>query len=361
MRQHATGWLTVDEAAVEMKVSGEAVHQLIASGALAAGTVGEELRIPVSSLERYAARAERAASRRRLVRRRPLVAVGAAALLLAGAGIAAVARPAAQVVPLEIPYEGTLEKDGAPVTNPSVPMQFQIYKGETDTTAVWSEQQTVSVQDGAFSVALGSASPIDQTVFNQPSLYLSINVDGQPLTGRQKLLTVPFARQAYAAEKAVVADLATRAENATNVDSVPPGAVMFFNMTACPAGWSELTSARGRAIVGMQPGGALNFTVGTGLGDRENRGHTHGMYHSHGMSFWSQESQWSGPAYGQNASGYKNNPGVFVVDTSTDEMLGYNHVHLVQGNTGGPSVANTAFGYTADVMPYVQLLVCQKN
>jgi len=56
---------------------------------------------------------------------------------------------------------------------------------------------------------------------------------------------------------------------------VPQGAVMSFNLASCPSGWTEVTAAQGKAIVGLPSGGTLTGTVGTGLSDLENRTHTH--------------------------------------------------------------------------------------
>ena len=42
---------------------------------------------------------------------------------------------------------------------------------------------------------------------------------------------------------------------------VPTGAVVFFDAAECPAGWSELTEARGRAVVGMN--GSAATLLGT--------------------------------------------------------------------------------------------------
>jgi hypothetical protein len=56
---------------------------------------------------------------------------------------------------------------------------------------------------------------------------------------------------------------------------VPQGAVMTFNLASCPSGWSEVTDAQGRALVGLPSGGTLAGTVGAGLSDGENRAHTH--------------------------------------------------------------------------------------
>ena len=61
--------------------------------------------------------------------------------------------------------------------------------------------------------------------------------------------------------------------NATSTGggTIPSGAVMFFNLASCPAGWTEMTAARGRYIVGLVSGGTLGGTAGTALTNRENR------------------------------------------------------------------------------------------
>ena len=52
---------------------------------------------------------------------------------------------------------------------------------------------------------------------------------------------------------------------------VPSGAVLPFNLANCPAGWTELTAARGRVIVGVPASGTLAATVGTALTDAQDK------------------------------------------------------------------------------------------
>jgi hypothetical protein len=62
---------------------------------------------------------------------------------------------------------------------------------------------------------------------------------------------------------------------------VPQGAVMTFNLASCPSGWTELTLAQGRTIVGLPSGGTLSGTVGSSLGNLENRSHSHSINPPH--------------------------------------------------------------------------------
>src|SRR4051794_35267678 len=73
--------------------------------------------------------------------------------------------------------------------------------------------------------------------------------------------------------------------------AAPSGAVMFFDVAACPSGWSAYDAGRGRYLVGLPSGAAAGATVGTALADQEDRPtgqHTHGVNdpgHSHGVAY----------------------------------------------------------------------------
>jgi hypothetical protein len=219
-------------------------------------------------------------------------------------------------------------------------MVFALYTTESGGAPAWTEAQSVAVQDGQFTVALGDTSAINPALFAQPSLYLGISVKGTELTGRQRLLTVPYTHRAQ------------------EVDSVPPGAVMFFALTTCPGGWAEVPSARGRAMVGMPAGGTLGGTIGNPLGNLEDRPHSHWIEHAHGFDSWTEQTHITGST-GRVTSGYFDT-GCFVTDTGVDELNGQNHDHHYSGTTGASRqwADNNA---TSNVMPYFQLLVCQKQ
>lgn len=105
--------------------------------------------------------------------------------------------------------------------------------------------------------------------------------------------------------------------------SVPSGAVMFFNLSSCPSGWSELTAARGRYPVGLPSGGTLAGTKGTALSNLENR--VAPCNHTHYESWYTDCMYWPG------------NRWLFMTYTIPD-----------------PGTAGTN-------APYIQLLACQKN
>jgi hypothetical protein len=135
---------------------------------------------------------------------------------------------------------------------------------------------------------------------------------------------------------------------------------MFFDAAACPAGWSELVEARGRAIVSLPGGGTLRGTRGTPLADRENRAHSHSV-NPPSASTSSNGSHSHSTGEPTKKGGVGLTTGGFIITYGEDD-----HLHNV--NSGGshnhsvnlPSTASTSAS-TGEVMPYIQLLACKKD
>ena len=110
--------------------------------------------------------------------------------LLAAAGIAAasMASTASAQVDTTFTYQGSLEDAGSPVGTP-VAMTFRLFDAEVGGTLVGSVFETVTPDDGVFSVDLDfGTGPF--TLNNE--LWLEIEVESTVL-GRQKLHAAPFA------------------------------------------------------------------------------------------------------------------------------------------------------------------------
>jgi type II secretory pathway pseudopilin PulG len=110
---------------------------------------------------------------------------------------------------------------------------------------------------------------------------------------------------------------------------VPNGSIIFYNGATCPAGWSEVTDARGRYIVGLPSSGTLASTTGSALSNLENRAagaHTHTIY---GSLF--------GYNAGSNAIYHRTSSGDYDQPTA--------------GVVGGAVAGTNA--------PYIQYLVCK--
>jgi hypothetical protein len=183
----------------------------------------------------------------------------AALCLAAIAGLAVAAAPA-QAVPNRVSFAARLVNNGVPYDG-NVTLTFDLFPTGSGGASVWNETAQTAADQGFVAVQLGASTPLDTTVFDGTALYLEITVDGTVLSPRLAIGSVPYAQHAAYAD---------------DTGAVPPGAVMFFDLPACPTGWSPLDEARGRAIVGVPTGGTLGGTVGaTPLADLEDRAHTH--------------------------------------------------------------------------------------
>jgi hypothetical protein len=133
--------------------------------------------------------------------------------------------------------------------------------------------------------------------------------------------------------------------------SVPAGQVSFFNLGSCPSGWTQLTTARGRYLVGKVAGGTGGGTVGTALSDLENRAvglHTHGVTdpgHSHFFSIQ------------QGATDASDQTGEFQ-DTAMVTI--FSDIDQTSAALTGITI-NNAGSVAGTNAPYLQLLVCQKS
>ena len=140
--------------------------------------------------------------------------------------------------------------------------------------------------------------------------------------------------------------------------TVPSGAIMFFDLSSCPVGWTEATVARGRYLVGLQASGTLGGTVGTALSDKENRAvglHSHGVgtlsagnagAHTHTVGVKDAYSTGSDDSISSNQ---------FTADSTKSTSSAGAHAHTISGTIAN---AGSVAGTNA---PYIQYLVCKKD
>ena len=98
--------------------------------------------------------------------------------------------------PQLINYQGILtDNAGAEITG-TRSIQFLIYDAATSGSLLWSETQSVDVEDGLFNVLLGSVVPIPFELFETPDRYLAIKVaSDNEMLPRQRLTSVGYAFQ----------------------------------------------------------------------------------------------------------------------------------------------------------------------
>ena len=153
------------------------------------------------------------------------IAVFVTALACALLGYSPSASAAAGTVPQTLTQQGRLlDSTGAPVDAVQLTFTFSLYTTGAAGTAIWTENQSITPDNGYFSAKLGDVTAFTPTIFDgsQGTLYLGIKIGSDAeMAPRQELTSVPFAMlalNAVSASHAALADLATKATTATNAD-----------------------------------------------------------------------------------------------------------------------------------------------
>jgi hypothetical protein len=155
----------------------------------------------------------------------PRFTVPLLAILLATAVLAA---PASAQVPRTLHYQATLVEDDVPAEGP-VDVDVAFYDAETDGSrlAGWTEAYTdVPLDAGRLQLLLGSQVPLPEAVFEVPSLYLELAVDGEVLP-RLPVASTAFALRAGVAEAVTAGSIPADAlvEGAVTRAALAEGAV----------------------------------------------------------------------------------------------------------------------------------------
>jgi len=120
-------------------------------------------------------------------------------------------------VPMTTNYQGFLKDASDKPMNDTVSLTFSLYDVAANGTPMWSETQNVAVENGYFSVVLGSTTNFSENV-TKGTLYLGIKVgENAEMTPRQEITSSFFAMRAGIAE--------TVADGAVKTEDIAPGAV----------------------------------------------------------------------------------------------------------------------------------------
>ena len=104
--------------------------------------------------------------------------------------------------PSTISYQGTLSTASGTAVNASVGLTFRLYNVQSGGTALWTEAHTglntVPVNNGLFNTLLGSITPVPTAVWNNSTIYLGVQVEGDSveLSPREMVSSVPMAMMA---------------------------------------------------------------------------------------------------------------------------------------------------------------------
>jgi len=242
----------------------------------------------------------------------------------------------------EMSYQGWLTDAAGNPINGTRNMTFRLYTIDTGGTSIWEEAHSgVQVTDGLFNVVLGGTTALDEANFHQP-LYLEVEVGGETLLPRQKLLAAAYAF------------------------SLVPGAVIKGYIAATETYSSTLNVANLLAVGGGQAIGATSSsgTAIAGLGGSECG--NHGVYgKTEGDWCWSSgvfgeaaQDHAAGvtgknTAGGQGVYGWGNTgPGVYGRSDSGDGVAGYSNAAGNSGVYGYNETAYGVFGRTNNVDGY---------
>jgi len=133
-------------------------------------------------------------------------------------------------VPHQISYQGKLMENDEPVSGT---------KSMIFTIDAWSETNSVAVNDGLYSVELGSAVPIPASTFDSDTATLQVTVEGTALP-TTAILSVPYA---YKAEKSVSAETASDADkiagNSVAIGTPTTGQILKWNNAQWEPGIDE--------------------------------------------------------------------------------------------------------------------------
>jgi hypothetical protein len=107
--------------------------------------------------------------------------------------LTAILSTADAAAPAYIPLQGVLTDENGTPLNESVDIRFTIYDAETGGTALWTEQQSVLVEDGLFTVYLGQDQPLDLSIFrDNGDLWLGTRVGADQEMPTVFLGSAPF-------------------------------------------------------------------------------------------------------------------------------------------------------------------------
>jgi len=129
-------------------------------------------------------------------------------------------------VPDTINYQGMLTSpSGTPISG-SRTMVFSLYTVATLGSAIYTETQTVTVNNGVFNVAIGSMTPL-ALPFDVPYfLGVAVGTDAE-MTPRQALLASPYARRA--ADSDFSGNLNLQESTTASVGNIMKGGTRFIH------------------------------------------------------------------------------------------------------------------------------------
>src|SRR5438132_2579113 len=107
------------------------------------------------------------------------------------------AHSAVAAVPLQVTEMGRLLDASSQPVSGTVSLKFSVYDVATGGTALWTEMQSIALDNGYFVVQLGSVTSFPTDLWNGSKRFLGVTVNtDSEMAPRETLVSVPYALQA---------------------------------------------------------------------------------------------------------------------------------------------------------------------
>lgn len=174
--------------------------------------------------------------------------------LLFGLSIIALVMSAGAQAPEMFRYQGRVV-DGANLVNATLPMSFKLYDAQSAGSLLYEDSSSVLVVDGLYATYIGdntvSGSLVD--ALTHPAVYLELTIDGETLSPREQIVSVPYAMNATPSGTIVLS------ETYPNPELEAQGYSLYYE-DVTQAGWEKVE------FPSMQVMSAFNFGYGNHLG-----------------------------------------------------------------------------------------------
>jgi hypothetical protein len=160
-------------------------------------------------------------------------------------------------VPKVFSYTGTLaDAAGNPAADNSYGFTFRLFGTVTGGDPLWESTYNVPTVSGVFTALLGpNAVPLDPSLFARPQVWLEVEVEGDTLSPRLRVVSVPYALSAASLD----------CQGCVAADQVDPGKVQLRVSGTCGVGQAVAAINDNGTVVCINVGSGGGITAGAGI------------------------------------------------------------------------------------------------
>jgi len=244
-------------------------------------------------------------------------------------------------IPRLINFQGVLKDSlGNPLPDGNYSLTFRIYNAASSGNILWQEGQLISLRDGLFTYLLGSSVPVPESVFNDTSRWIGIQIGANPeISPRRRLVSSAYAYSALNAAKLSGSDGSDFVRR-TGPDSVVSSTGTALRVKSVGSSVNDMA-----AIVGNANNSGTNDAYGgsfAGIGSGSGRGY--------GITGYGETNS-SLPAYGLAATGANYSDGDAYGGYFTADFGGTGVHYGVFGESFGASSLPTYGSYGSATNP----------